>query len=219
MQPIRFEPHQRAELEQLGVVPEAIKLLEFEALPLAQAILEQEPAHADVRGELQAVADALQAARQAVERLLNAKRAVPHLMAARSRIAGGGHRNMMGGMRLDETSQSLATSIDVLAQALATLPDKPLRRQSASSLPIDHIHRALRVGSVMARLAPGAEPPFPEVSPSSSVTSAFRRVVGICYEAIGAPSTDPERAIKAFVKDWRKLQELVKRIGFGTEPP
>jgi len=200
MNPIRFEPHHLAELKQLGVVPEAINLLEVEALPAAQYVLEREPAHAEVRGELQAVADALEAARHAIERLLDAKPEVPHLRAARSRIAGGGRRNMMGGMRLNETSQSLATSIDVLAAALATLPDKPLRRKSASSLPIEHIHRAL-------------------LKPSSSVTSGFRRVVGICYDAIGFPTDDPERAIRAYVKSWRALQDYILQTGFGTEPP
>ena len=215
MNPIRFEPHHLAELKQLGVVPEAINLLEVEALPAARGVLEHEPAHADVRGELQAVADALEAARHAIERLLNAKPEVAHLRAARSRIAGGGRRNMMGGMRLDETSQSLTTSIDVLAAALATVPKDALRRQSATSLPIKHIHRALQVGSVHA----GFDPLVPNLKPSSSITSGFRRVVGICYDAIGFPTDDPERAIRAYVKSWRALQAYIPQTGFGTEPP
>jgi hypothetical protein len=215
MNPIRFEPHQLAELEQLGVVPEAINQLETEALPLAQEFLERQPAHTDVRDELQAVADALAAARHAVERLLNAKRAVPHLIAARSRIAGGGRRNMTGGMRLAETSQSLATAIEVVAAALGTVPDKARRHPSASAMPIKYLHMALQRGSIMA----GHDPLVPALKPSSSVTSAFRRVIGICYEAIGEPSTDPERAIKAHVKNWRAQQDYAERLRLGQNPP
>lgn len=39
-----------------------------------------------------------------------------------------------------------------------------------------------------------------KINLSSGATSTFRQIVGICYEALGAPVPDPERAIKAFVK-------------------
>ncbi len=42
-------------------------------------------------------------------------------------------------------------------------------------------------------------PPF-NFKPSSSEGSPFREVVGICYEAMTGAPRDPERAIKAFIR-------------------
>lgn len=215
MLPIRFNPHHRDELLKLGLVPEAITQIELEGLPLAKNFLEREPPRADVRDELESVRDALDAARGAIERLLGATDAVPHLNAARLRIPGGGRRHVMGGLRLSETSASLATAAGVVAEALSNLPSEPVRHQSADPMPINLIHRAMQFGTLMAT----GEPLDPRLKPSSSPTSPFRRMVGICYEAIGEPTADPERAIKGFVKQWRSLQEHIERTRFGTEPP
>lgn len=215
MIPIRFKKHHREELLEMGLTPQAIEQIEVEGLPLAMAVLEREPRRAEVRGELQVLSDALTEARTAVERLLNATATVPHLNAARLKIAGGGRRNVMGGMRLNETSRSLATAVEVVSEALKKLPDDPVRHLSASPLPIKLIHRALQFGSIIA----GLEPLNPNLKPSSSPGSPFRRMVGICYETINAPTIDPERAIKAYVSRWRALQEYIDRKGFGTEPP
>ena len=214
MSPIRFKEHHREELLKLGLTPQAIEQIEMEGLPPALAILEREPPRAEVRGELHSLSDALTEARTAVERLLNATATVPHLNAARLKIAGGGRRNVMGGMRLNETSQSLATAVDVVEAALEKLPDEPVRHLSADPLPIKLIHRALQFGSIIA----GLEPLNPNLKPSSSPGSPFRRMVGICYETINAPTIDPERAIKAYVSRWRAVQEYIGRTGFGTEP-
>ena len=98
MQPIRFEPLQRAELLQLGLVPVAIEALETEGLPEAKSLLVRRPPSAAVLDELQAVTDALNLAHRAIERLLGAKATVPHLRAARSAISGGGLRHSFGGL-------------------------------------------------------------------------------------------------------------------------
>ena len=46
---------------------------------------------------------------------------------------------------------------------------------------------------------------------SSGSESRFRRIVEICYEAMGAKTTDPYRAIRAFVaNEKRRLQEAAK---------
>jgi hypothetical protein len=53
MQPIRFKPHQRAELLKIGLVPEEIDAIETEGLPVARRILERRPPKSDVLAELQ----------------------------------------------------------------------------------------------------------------------------------------------------------------------
>ena len=206
MQPVRFTPQQHAELLRLGVVDQAIVQLETDALPRAREILKRGPPKGAVLDELAAVDKALVVARSAVERLLNAKDSVPHLREARARIHGGGYRHMFGGLRLDETSKALSVAIGVVADAIATLPAGPVRHQSASPLPIKLIFSAVQFGSVLS----GLEPVLPQLKPSMSPTSGFRQMVGICYEAIGTASTDPERAIRAYLKQWRVLMQIAE---------
>jgi len=214
MTPIRFNPNQRAELLRLGLVPECVDQIEQEGLPQAKLFLEREPPRADVRAELQGLRDALGEAREAIERLLEAKDTVPHLYAARRKIYGGGQRHMMGGLRLDETSKSLQTAVGVVSEALDRLPPEPVRHQSADPFPIERIHSAVQLGLIRAL----REPQDPHLRPSNSPTSAFRRIVGVCYEAIGAPTSDPERAIKAYVKEWRALAAHIERLRAAQNP-
>lgn len=122
MQPIRFSHDQRAELLRLGLLDSVIDHVEIEGLPLAQYRLMHEPPRSDVLGELRAVGKAIDDARNGIERLLNATDGVPHLWAARMQISGGGRRYAMGGLRLNETSTSLATALQVIGEAVARLP-------------------------------------------------------------------------------------------------
>lgn len=169
---------------------------------MAQYVLTREPPRGDVLNELRAVEKAIDEARNGIERLLNATAAAPHRLAARSQISGGGRRHAMGGMRLNETSKSLAMAKEVIGEAIAGIPTEPARHRQASAFPIKVIYSAVQVGFILA----GQEPVPPGLKPSVSPTSNFRRLIGICYEAIDAPTADPERAIKAYVKQWRPLR-------------
>lgn len=216
MQPIRFTAQQRADLLQMGLVAQSIEALETEALPRARHALSRQPPKSAVLDELTAVDKSLTDARNAIARLLNATDAVPHLKAARSSIHGNGYRHLFGGLRLDETSKSLTVAIGVVADAIANLPEGPVRHQTASAYPIKLIFNAVQFGSAVA----GRNPVVRELKPSASPTSAFRKMVGICYEAIGAATTDPERAIKAYLKEWRSFERYVRSLGKpGTERP
>jgi hypothetical protein len=200
--PIRFTVQQRKELKGLGVPIEAIDAIELEALPWSQAVfLRQEPRRAEVLAELQAVRAALIVARDAVERLLDAPPSVPHLKAARSKIVGGGLRHAQDGIALDHTSAGLAESIGVIDRAIASVPPGPTRHRSASTMAIERIHDALQQASIFM----GSDPHPPGLEPSTSPTSAFRNMIGICYAAMGVPNPDPERALKAYLKQWRAL--------------
>lgn len=217
MPPIRFSGRQRAELLALGLDPQAIDQIETEALPMvADRLLNPPPARNDVLDELRGLSAALGKARDAVERLLNADDRVPHLLAAKRAIRGGGVRYQMGGMRLDEASQAMAAGLGEVAAAVDRLRQQgPARHQSADPFPIERIHRAV----LRARVHAGEDVGAADIVPSASPTSAFRKMVGICYEAIGAPNADPERAIKAYVAEWRKLQALRSELDAGTERP
>lgn len=59
MQRIHFDPDQRAQLLQLGLLDSVIDHVEIDGLPLAQYRLSREPAHGDVLAELRAVRKAI----------------------------------------------------------------------------------------------------------------------------------------------------------------
>lgn len=198
----------------LGVVAEAIDRIEVEAMPQASVMLKRRLPKTDTLDELSSVATALDWARGAIERLLDASAASPHRLAARKLIPGGGHRQKMGGITLDQASKSLAVALEVVYEAIARLPTGPVRHQAANPYPIELIHRAMQLGSMLS----GAEPVPARLKPSVSPTSAFRRVVGICYEAMNEPTADPERALKAFVKGWREESKQMEQQTRGTEP-
>lgn len=106
-------------------------------------------------------------------------------------------------------------------QAAKSLPKEQARRR-ASPLPIGRIDDALRQGwleaygtGVMTCDKPVEIPPrYPaKLKPSSSPTSAFREICGICYEASGVDEADPERAIKSYLSQ-RKQQRNEARAAF-----
>ncbi len=211
MEPIPFKPDQRAELLRLGLPVSVIDFIEIDGLPLAQYRLTREPPHGDVLAELRAVGKAIDEARNGIERLLNATRAVPHLWSARMQIVGGGRRHVMDGIRLNASSTSLETARGVIDDAIARVPLEPVRHRAASHLPIEAIYDAVQLGLILA----GREPVAPGLKPSVSPTSKFRRLIGICYEAIDAPTTDPERAIRAYIKKWRAFEKKREALNVG----
>lgn len=215
MEPIHFKPDQRAELLRLGLPDSAIEQLEFDGLPLAKHRLTREPARNEVLDELRDVGKAIDDARNKIERLLSAPRAVPHLWAARMQIAGGGRRHVMDGIRLNEASSALERARGVVDDAMARVPAEPVRHRVASDFPIEAIHSAVQLGFIVA----GQEPIGPGLKPSASPTSKFRRMIGICYEAIDAPTTDPERALKAYTKRWRAFEEYFATLTTGQNAP
>jgi hypothetical protein len=95
----------------------------------------------------------------------------------------------------------------------------PFSIEGASSkvgaVQIDRINSAADFGSIVAGLTPLSR----RLKPSASPTSKFRKWIGICYEAMDQPSTDPVRGIKAFVKEWQAMGQLHKRLTGSTEPP
>ena len=216
MRPIRFTKTQRKDLVRLGLPVEVIEAIEVEALPWSKrVILHQEPRRNDVLAELNAVRGSLIGARDAIERLLAAPRSVPHLNGARSMIAGGGYRSIQDGVALNHTSAGLTECIEVMNRAIASVLPGPARRKTANAVAIDHIHDTLQTASYFAI---GEFHP-PGLEPSASPTSAFRQLIGICYEAIGAPSADPERALKAYLKRWRAQVKAQSESESGQNVP
>ena len=215
MHRIPFNTHQRKELAALGLSDKMMDYIEIEALTTARRFLKRPPRKNDVRNELRDLQKALAKARDGIERLLDATQAVPHLKAAQAMLTAGQGRHVMGGIRLNETSKSLAVAIKLVADGIEQMPPGPLRHRSADPYPVELIYDALQNGVIAERGEP--QPDF--VRPSASPTSPFRRMIGICYEAIDAAHADPERAIKAYMKKWTALHKHLVSMGLVTERP
>ena len=215
MQPARFTAHQRKELQALGLPEQSIAQIEADGLQWARHWLKRKPRRADVLAELDGLAKTLAGTRDAIERILNATEEVPHLFAARSYLPGSGRRNYMAGIRLSRLSTQLTDVLPEVQQAISALPVGPTRHQTASALPIKFINSSLMQGLVMAGMDPEDSPFMPSLSP----TSKFRRVIGICYEAMGAATSDPERALRSYVTAWHEVGERLRQVDRRTERP
>jgi len=216
MPPIQFTEQQRRDLSKLGLPVEVIDAIEIDALPRAkEIILRREPRRTEVIDELQSVRRALSDARDAVERLLAAPRSVSHLSEARANIGGRAYRYADDRMALKRTLAGLAESVKVMDRAIAAVPLGSTRHRSANTRAIETIHDALQLASDGA----GFEFHPPGLEPSSSPTSAFRKMIGICYEVMDTKHPDPERALRAYLKQWRVLTAAVKRGPMGQNVP
>lgn len=199
---ISFTRHQRTQLQALGVPDHAIALLEGEVLPAAQQLLRKRPRRNDVLAELKDLSRSLTKASASIERTLAATRVVPHRWEALSLLSGGYGRHAMGGLRLSEASEALARATRAVQQAIDDVPPGPVRQRVADPYPIQLIQGALAHGAFAAYGDPNAH----QIRPSLSPTSPFRQIVGLCYEALKLRSADPERALRAYMKQWRAIE-------------
>jgi hypothetical protein len=206
-----FKRKQLEDLGQLGVTAEQLSELR-RVLPICRASIRAPRARmSDVRDELRDLLSALQTASTALERWESPGVRPPALAEAQARVIDEDDAGDEGSATGD-AAVALERAQFVVDAALDRLP-KRQRRARASWWPVRWIHAALERGWTQAhypaRRGRGAGrndrvaiPPYPH-SPSSGVTSPFRKIVCICYDAaLGTRDNDPERAIKSFMR-WR----------------
>ena len=97
----------------------------------------------------------------------------------------------------------------VVSRAMADVPKGPTRRKTASPFPVSLVEKALLHGWVTAHRDQSM--PACNCPASAGLKQPFRRVVQLCYEAMGHKNDDPDRAIKGFMK-WRKEERNVRQI-------
>lgn len=216
MHRIPFNDYQRDELLALGITSNAIDCIEIDALPFAHRFLvERQPPKNDVLNELHDLLKTLTESHGAIERLLNATSSVPPLKAAQAHLNAGPEGIAMGRLDLKATSKSLSTAIELTATAIDHVPPGPLRHRLADPYPIEVIFNAVQDGSFFV----SGDPTSHGLWPSASPTSGFRRMIGLCYEAINAENVDPERALRAYLKKWNALVRHHESLGIRTERP
>lgn len=215
--PPGFSAGQLADLAEQGLQPLVIEELQAMVVRFKRLGMRRALPKADVRDELLHVIKAVRKAREAIEALLNADPAIaPNRHAARRLLAGGGHPKMQDGIVLNAAAVELAASAEVLDEAMARLPSGAVRHRTASAFLVECVHEALQFGAIRSHSDPQAQ----RFRPSTSPSSPFWKITSVCLDAIGPPApTNPERAIKAYVRRWRALAGHDAPPGDGTEPP
>jgi hypothetical protein len=191
----KFDEKQRDELVRRGLCAEQIAAIE-EILPTAAALIEQPARMGHVRERLTELSTQIAASCQAVTNLLDAGRStLPDSREALfwAQIADFNlHRNT-DTRTLHNAVAALNLARTVIDRAITELPREQRRSRQASPAAVALIDRALLDGLVKA----GAVRDM--LKRSSSPGSAYRDIIGICYQAMGQSTHDPERAIRAFI--------------------
>jgi hypothetical protein len=205
-----FSSEQRDYLARLGLIPAQVDALETALSLCALYIGQPQSRMADVRAVLDGLAKKLKRAKHDVSRVLgNSNLPALHDASlllqiadfnrrARSPKADGDHDPRL----LAELAQLLEASEELVGQARLKLP-KEQARARASPRPIEIIDHALQLSWTQAHTDSGA-PAYP-FRVSTGEGSAFRHIVGVCYQAMGRRKADPVRAIRAFKKAEREL--------------
>jgi len=216
-----FSESQMNELRGLGVVDGQLRELR-KALLTVRSVILRRPANAEVREILGTTA---KLSASLAKCLSGSPSRVNASITAASLIA----QEYWCNPRVDHPGPTVAHHLVPLLEALAdaakvgirALPIKPIRHKSADPRAVEEIANALVYGWPKAIAVewtslgeirnPSARQlkidPFPKkFRPNWSPSSAFAKIVGICFAAVGG-NEDPERAIKGYMSMRRKRRE------------
>ena len=233
-----FSSRDRKRLEALGLVDMQIQELRFALIHIRKHIAKPATRNgvAQILDDVDRLADELLQKTQAVVLQISPEHAQAHMLIE------DGFWKAMPRARGPSSFQNIAPNVLALRNAAREgrrrLSIAPSRRKSASPQPVAAIRDALlrgwakKYGSNHARVVgkdregqrviahptgPQSKPYPPKFKPSGADGSAFRKVVGICYESVGG-NADPVAAIRNFLKAERKLgAEAMKAFEMGVE--
>lgn len=215
-----FSDDQARRLHGLGVLPAQIDAL-CRALVTVWSCTSQGAAHRDVAAILR---DTEKLASRLSKRLQGRKDNATAHLSALARIEPIYWKDGRVTHKGPNAATYLCPLLDALAsaasEALSKMPKSPMRHRTARPEPVACIADALltawptgarvlwtKLGAEGKGDAPPMAKPFPrKFRPSASPGSTFWRIVGICYEAVGA-NASPERAIKAYMAQRKKQRE------------
>jgi len=218
-----FDEEQVAELRGLGLPDVQILALKHALLGVHACLVQAVPM-SDVRDELAALQSAMTVAVKRLRRVRRSTAPAPWEALMRIQKARPEHVDSIDGDRwnddLAHAEQALRDLLETVGWAIEDLPTGQRRYRAANPEAIGHIHRGLMKGWTEAH-AGQAFPAFP-FRPSINPTGPFRTIVKICYAAVtGHHDADPERAIKAYIRNEREAAKRreVERAGIGMADP
>lgn len=209
----KFKPEHIRQLESFGVTQELQDRLEI-LLRVVAYSTENAPKIVDVRKPLTRLSKRARETLAAIDSLLTAPTEQSAYFEARGRFLQTLEALNPNSCAVDpmKPSSDFSNDVDerleeakrlrVAVQQLAKVAAEAIERipvtqsrTTVSAYPIARIYEALNFGYMPTPLR--LEEPFPA---SESDSSPFRQIVGVCYEAAGAPNADPLRAIREFIK-------------------
>lgn len=215
-----FNAGQRKALADLGLLADQIDELQMVALPTARALLRKPAALNDVRDCLKIVSESMARATAALTRLLAANNSVPALQEAllRVQLADFNTEHNTNAETIRTALKDVSAARAVIDRARQDLSSEQRRHRAASPLPLYWINKALLRGFLRAYEKTPSLPHY-RLTPSASPNSKYRRIIRICYEAMGQKNSDPERAIKALIarrkqawkRDVRRQRKLTRK--------
>ncbi len=201
-----FSRDQRADLMRMGLCDVEINELEI-YLPLCRAWLGRPPKLQDVRDAIESLHSAMKKAHGA---MTNLRTATPLMEAKFEALVRLQLVDEDG--EIDRAMQALEIACSVVQRTQKSLTTKQRRHRTADIAPVRLIDKALLQGFIKRPSTNSTDSKTGQrqsnpVRPytlrrSYSPKSKYRKIMGICYEAIGQES-DPVRAIKAFIA-WRR---------------
>lgn len=225
----RFTDDQRKQLAAVGVIFEQIAALET-VLPVVHAWFTNPAPMQDVLDELNGLSKALGDAQKAMTRVLSPQPEIKAKREAESRLEQAHY--LLELENYQSVLNTIKNAIHVLnpirktvTLAIDKLPRTQRRSNQATPRAIEFIDSALmrswaqvkisvHQGEFDSNLASpqfDLTPPYPH-GVSSAEKSPFREICRVCYEVItGDRNADPERAIKAFVKEVKTRDERQRR--------
>ena len=196
-----FSASQKRQLTAIGLFPQQIAQLETHALPISRVWTKKSPPMSEVRDSIEDVRRAISALKKQIERI---SKAAPSggLYESKLRIEEALWEVDSESLSLEpfEAWQSqVEAMLIVCSKAMDGLQSgKRNTVMTGNYRPIHYIYEALEIGWREKYDQEGVAYPAWMMRASSSDESDFRKIVEICYAAIGI-NTSPERAIKAYL--------------------
>lgn len=220
-----FSTENRARLKALGVVDAQIEQLRYACLTVS-LFVSRPAARNDVAGlldDLGKLADKLLRKAEAIERKATAAHALAHALLEQGYWSAC--PDDRGGTSFHCVAPRLTALRDAARAGKQQLPRSPSRPRSANPRPVRAISDALLYGwtkeygsNVYSVRYEGGEEirtyrngpqrkPYPAALGASAADgSAFRAIVGICYETVGG-NPDPLAAIRSYLKAERERRK------------
>jgi hypothetical protein len=220
---LKFSAQQRDALVQLGLFPEQIELLE-QLLPECAFAVRKQPPRTELDSKLQAIERPLMRAREAFATLRRQQSAAAGEALLRIRLVDPAPLDDGARSGDDALERAIDRALTVLSIAQNPKRAGQQRHKRAALFPTGKIAAVLQEGFRRHYESNGSAPPRYTLRVSRS--GEFREIVSICYEAIGEPDTDPDRAIRAYLERERvgtdqlfTRRSHTKQAAVGRQPP
>lgn len=199
----------------MGLLEAQIRQVETVALPIVQSLLTRPAPMLDVRDEIAQLKKSLKAADRRISRMLNAGIGTRSRKEASARITLAAVETDADHDVLAQAQSHVQRLLGTVEHAYATLPREQRRNRTASPDPVRFIDDALLHGFHNGHPKGKPLPPY-TLKRSYSPNSPYRRIIGLCYAAVGHENSDPERAIRAFIA-WRTRATAIQRAALGVK--